>query len=145
MILYIRQPWFLIHSVLGEVLAMPSQTRCPLHSPCMQPDYHLAHAARKDFSLYAHMSHTAHATHLCLPPTTSLSSPPPYLHHLPILTTSLLHNEDLRVRKVTAERHPVLLGMANTSPRTECIRKQGCRIYRITGKITEPGVQSCQT
>ena len=29
-ILYIRQPCFLMHSVLGEVLAMPSKTGCPL-------------------------------------------------------------------------------------------------------------------
>ena len=28
-ILYIRQPWFLMHLVLGEMLAMPSQTGCP--------------------------------------------------------------------------------------------------------------------
>ena len=27
-ILYIRQPWFLIHSVLGEMLAMPSKSGC---------------------------------------------------------------------------------------------------------------------
>ena len=28
-ILYIRQPWFLMHSLLGEKLAMPSETGCP--------------------------------------------------------------------------------------------------------------------
>ena len=28
-ILYIRRPWFLIHSLSGEVLAMPSKTEYP--------------------------------------------------------------------------------------------------------------------
>ena len=50
-----------------------------------------------------------------------------------------------RVHKVSAKENPVWLGMANISSSTECTRNQGCRIYRITGKITEPGVQSCRT
>ena len=33
-ILYIRQPWFLIDSLSGEVLAMPSKPHAPLHSSC---------------------------------------------------------------------------------------------------------------
>ena len=50
-----------------------------------------------------------------------------------------------RMRKVSAEGNPVLLGMANNSSRTECMRNQGCRIYRITGKFSELGVQSFRT
>ena len=42
----------------------------------------------------------------------------------------------LRMRKVSAEGHPVSLGMAKNFPRTECMRNQGCWIYRITGKFT---------
>ena len=48
-----------------------------------------------------------------------------------------MRSEGLRIRKVRAKRHPVLPGIANISPRTECMRNQGCRIYKITGKITE--------
>ena len=32
---------------------------------------------------------------------------------------------------MSAERHPVLLVMANMSHRTKCMRNQGWRIYRI--------------
>ena len=39
--------------------------------------------------------------------------------------------------KVSTRRHPVLLGMAKLSLRTECMSNQGCRIYKITGKITK--------
>ena len=42
------------------------------------------------------------------------------------------------VRKVI--ECPVLLGMANTSPESECMRNHGCRIFRITGKITQSEV-----
>ena len=41
------------------------------------------------------------------------------------------------LHKVSARRHPVWLGIANISPKTECMRNQDCRIYKITGKITE--------
>ena len=51
----------------------------------------------------------------------------------------------IQVRKVSAKRHPVLPGIADISPRTECISNKGCQIYRITGKFTEPGEQSCRT
>ena len=45
---------------------------------------------------------------------------------------------------MSAKGHPVLLGMDNFSPESECMRNDGCRIYRITGKFTELGVQSCR-
>ena len=45
--------------------------------------------------------------------------------------------------KVSAQKYPVLLGMANISSNTKYKRNKVNRIYRITGKITEPGVQSC--
>ena len=51
----------------------------------------------------------------------------------------------IRVCKVSEERHPVLLDMANITHRTVCRRNQGCWIYKITGKFIEPGEQSCQT
>ena len=93
---------------------------------------HLAHAARKDFSLYAHVSHK------------SSYHPPSWLPtHPRNLPNS--HDERSPVHTVSAKRYPVLTDMANISPKTECIRKQGGRIYRITGNITEPGVQSCRT
>ena len=59
--------------ISGRGVSHPKQNWIPLCT-------HLAHAARKDFTLYAHMGHTTHATHLCSPP---------YPHHHPILTTSL--------------------------------------------------------
>ena len=47
------------------------------------------------------------------------------------------------VRKVI--ECPVLLGLANTSPESECMRNHGCRIFRITRKITQSEVQSSET
>ena len=63
--------------------------------------------------------------------------------------TECMRSEGLRIRKVSAKRHPVLPGIANISPRTECMRNQGCRIYKITGKITEstaglPGITNTE-
>ena len=106
----------------------------------------LAHAARNDF-LYTHVSHKSayppspRTTHPRRIPILAayLCSAPTYPQHLPIFTIylSVLHTEGRRVCKVSAKGYPVLLGMANTSPNSEYMMKQGCRIYRITGKITE--------
>ena len=73
-ILYIRLPWFLMHSVLGEMLAIPSKTGCPSALTLrMQAEkiFHYAHVSHKPSTLAAHPSS---------PPTTSL--PPSYLHYL---------------------------------------------------------------
>ena len=103
--------------------------------------------------LAAHLSskptypqHTTPTYPLSSTPTYPLSSTPTYPQHLPILNTyrTGLNPEGRRVRKVSAMRHPVLLGMANFSPESEYMRNQGCRIYRITGKFAELGVLSCR-
>ena len=49
------------------------------------PEINLAHAARKDFSLYAHVSHKPESAI----PAAYLSSPPTYPHHLSILANTL--------------------------------------------------------
>ena len=42
------------------------------------------------------------------------------------LAVPILILSALQVRKVSANEHPVLLGMANIPLRSECIRNKGC-------------------
>ena len=74
-ILYIRQPWFLMHSVPREMLAIPRKTGCPSA---------LTLRTRAD-----KMFHYAHVSHKPSTLASHLSSPPISPHHLPILTTYL--------------------------------------------------------
>ena len=115
---------------------------------------HVSHKSRCRPILAAHLSSTPtypqHLPHLPIL-NTYLSSTPTYPQHLPILNTYRkgLNPEGPLVRKVSAMRHPVSLGMAYFAPESESMRIQDCRIYRITavspitGKFTELGVLSC--
>ena len=133
-ILYIRQPLFLIHSVLGNLSAMPRKSGCPLAESCVSTN------------IFTDWPQDPHRLSMTILPT-YLPSPPTCPLHLRTLYTYLAsHSPDERPRvcKVSAKGNPVFKDMASKSLRTKCMRNKGCRIYRMTARITASAMKSCQ-